>query len=130
MHTTSTIGPFLFALVFLAITLLTCSPKSSAKLYSFDCIDESKIRPNAPVTMEYNPVCGCDGRTYPNPGSATVAGVTRYEMGACPCVIKRADQRPCTMVYKPVCGCDGKTYSNTCAALNAGVTAWESGACE
>ncbi len=115
------------------LNLLACSPKTnvgSDVTYSFDCIDQDKIRPNAPTTMEYAPVCGCDGRTYPNPGTAVNNGVTSYTDGTCPCQIERKDQRPCTREYKPVCGCNGETYSNDCAALNAGVTAWEAGTCE
>lgn len=113
----------------LALLLSACTPKTAEKLYSFDCIDESQIRPDAPVAMEYDPVCGCDGRTYPNPGSARVAGVTSFELGACPCVFRRKDQHACTEEYAPVCGCNGKTCGNACAAVNAGVTAWEEGTC-
>ena len=35
------------------------------------------------VTLEYNPVCGCNGVEYPNPSSARVAGVTSWTVGAC-----------------------------------------------
>lgn len=47
------------------------------------CIDESKINPTAPCTMDYRPVCGCDDVTYGNECMATNAGVLRWSDGEC-----------------------------------------------
>ena len=54
------------------------------------------------------PVCGVDGKTYPNPSSLKCAKVKLKHKGAC------KNKNPCfiTKDIRQVCGVDGKTYIN------------------
>lgn len=64
----------LFYCIFLALLVIACNR-------SPDCIEKSN--PNCLCTEQYEPVCGCNNKTYSNACFAECAGIVDYTKGPC-----------------------------------------------
>jgi hypothetical protein len=107
-------------------------------------------------TLQFAPVCGCDGVTYSNPCIAQSHGVTIASNAPCQSAMDSCTDngdctssefcefdlyscsgngtctaRPqfCPNSFLPACGCDGTTYSNDCFANMNGTNAASFGSC-
>jgi hypothetical protein len=93
----------------------------------------------------FAPVCGVDGRTYPNACVARCAHVEVAHEGPCEepscqtdedcpvgaiCEGGACERCVCPEVFAPVCGVDGRTYPNACVARCAHVAVAHEGPCE
>ncbi len=56
--------------------LLKCDPQQVK-----DCKGDPK--PDQMCTMDYRPVCGCDGKTYSNACRAEAEGIKKWTEGEC-----------------------------------------------
>lgn len=68
----------------LLIGALSCTDAGMEDIENNDNTCVEKINTDIVCTMQYDPVCGCNGKTYGNACMAGASGIRVVSVGECP----------------------------------------------
>jgi hypothetical protein len=68
-------------LISILFVLSACGNKVKQTEPDNSCVEV--IKEDCVCTLEYNPVCGCNNKTYGNACAAECHGITSYRLGEC-----------------------------------------------
>ena len=69
---------------FLFISILLFAFACEKEKQNTECIDPQQKKPDQACIEIYQPVCGCDQKTYSNSCYARINGLTKWTEGECP----------------------------------------------